>query len=48
MNIDKTKYQIFPKGKQVDMEIITSNYNLKVEQDKLNDVKLYRCQDKYP
>ena len=42
MNIDKTKYQLFPCSKHVNMDTLSPNCLLKIDRDTLQEVKLYK------
>ena len=42
MNLDKTKYQIFPRNTHVDMNELNENCIIKVGQACLKEVKLYK------
>ena len=42
MNIDKTKYQLFPCSKHVNMDTLSPNCILKIDHDTLQGVKLYK------
>ena len=42
MNLDKTKYQIFPKNTNENSKELTENCIIKVGQASLKEVKLYK------
>ena len=42
MNIDKTKYQIFPKNRHTNVETIADNYQVHISTESLKHVKLYK------
>ena len=42
MNLDKTKYQIFPQNTHVDMNELSENCKINVGQTSLKEVKLYK------
>ena len=42
MNIDKTKYQVFPAGRQVDVEHLANRYIIESGSKPLKHVKLYK------
>ena len=42
MNINKTKYQLFPRSNQVNMDTLSPNCILKIDQETLQEVKLYK------
>ena len=42
MNLDKTKYQIFPKNTHVNLKELSENCIIKVGQASLKEVKLYK------
>ena len=42
MNLDKTKYQIFPKNAHIDTKKLSEDCDIKVGQQSLKEVKLYK------
>ena len=42
MNIDKTKFQLFPIGRHVDVDLLANRYKILIGKEPLQHVQLYK------